>query len=219
MAVTHLITGFGLDRRVFDGLELPPEQFRCANLIPVEAGESLPRYASRLAEAIRFEPGDAIGGISLGGMLALEIARQRGAARIVLLASCTHPRFIRPVFRAAGRLAPWTPKFLLHLLFANIHGVLRLLGMHTELNAKFLRGVMGDFPPALLQQLPRMMMDWEGCEPVAPCRALHSESDWLIRPPFQLPNVVLLPGPSHLITVSHPGATRNFLLSQVLLEE
>ena len=212
MPVTHLITGFGLDRRALECLELPKERFHCIDLMDVEKNETLPHYALRLAETIRFQSGDTVGGLSLGGMLALEITKQCGASSVLLMASCTHPQFIRPIFRAAGRVARWTPEAALHLLFSNIPVVLRLLGMHTAQSSSYVRDIMSAFPPRLIQQLPRMILDWEGCEPTVPCRALHSEHDWLIRPPLHLSNLTLIPGKTHLITVSRPNVTRDFLL-------
>ncbi len=212
MSVTHLITGFGLDRRAFDGLNLPPDRFRCADLIPVEAGESLPHYSLRLAEKIGFQSGDVVGGLSMGGMLALEIAKQCSASEVLLMASCTNPDFIRPFFHRAGKIARWTPKAVLHLILENVPFYLRLRGLHNPQNSAFIRGIVAAFPTALLQQLPRMILDWEGCEPTVPCRALHSEEDWLIRPPLHLPNLTLLPGKNHIITVTQAEASRKFLI-------
>ncbi len=214
MSVTYFITGFALDRRVLEILNLPPERFRCIDLIAAEPRETLPHYALRMADALGFQPGDEVCGLSFGGMVALEIARQCRASRLMLLASCTHPRFIRPGFRAAGRLAPAIPDAAIRALFRNVPAFLKLIGMHTSKNAAFLRQVMGDFPPSLLRRLPGMMLDWEGCEPAAPYVALHSEQDWLIRPPLHLSELTLLPGKSHLLTVSHVQTVRDFLLSQ-----
>jgi hypothetical protein len=213
MAVTYLITGFSLDRRVLEILDLPPEKFRCVDLIAAEPRETLPHYALRLADRLGFQTGDAVSGLSFGGMVALEISHQCQASRLLLLASCTHPRFIRPLFRASGRLAPWIPDAALHALFQNIPAILRLMGMHTSKNAAFLREVMGSFPATLMRQLPGMMRNWEGCEPSVPYAALHSDQDWLIRPPLHLRELTLLPGKSHLLTVSHTQTARDFLIS------
>jgi hypothetical protein len=212
MAITHLIPGYALDRRVLECLRLPEPQFRCADLIPPERQETLEGYARRLAGAIGFQSGDAVGGVSLGGMLALEIARQCGASKIFLVASCTHPRFIRLPFRVLGRLARWVPEPALHHLFAGFPWAMRRMGMHTDAGEALLRDVMGRFPPALLRRLPSMMLDWKGCEPAAPCAALHCEGDWLIRPPRHLPELTLLPGRNHLLSISHHDATRAFFL-------
>jgi len=214
VSVTYLITGFALDRRVLEILDLPSARFRCADLIAAEPRETLPHYALRLADTLGFRSGDTVGGLSFGGMVALEIARQCGASRLLLLASCTHPRYIRPVFRASGSIAPWVPDALMRTFFSNIPALLRLLGMHTSRNAAFLREVMESFPPALMRQLPGMMLDWDGCEPAVPYAALHSNQDWLIRPPLHLSELTLLPGKSHLLSVSHVEAVRAFLLSR-----
>ncbi len=213
MAFSFLITGLALDHRAFDGLNLPPGRFRWIDFIPAEPQETLPNYALRMAGAMGFRPGDAVGGFSLGGMLALEIARQCQASRILLLSSCTHPGFLHPSFHFFGRLARWTPQSVLQFLFSYLPTAMRLIGMHDAKNAAFLREIMGSFPPALLRQLPAMVLDWRGCEPAAPCFALHSEHDWLIRPPLHLAELTLLPGNSHLTALPQPEATRNFLLA------
>ena len=74
-----------------------------------------------------------------------------------------------------------------------------------------MREIMGSFPTVQIQRVPRLILEWEGCEPTAPCRALHSEQDWLIEPPLHLPHLTLLPGQGHLITVTQTAATRKFL--------
>ncbi len=214
----HLLTGFALDRRVLECLNLPGDRYFCHDLIAVEPGERLEHYALRLAGQIGFAAGEVIGGVSLGGMLALEIARQCGAKKVILLASCTHPRFIRLPFHMAGAMARAIPGPALHHFFLRLPTLLRRLGMHTAEGEAFLRRVMGDFSPALLRQLPKMMMEWPGCEPAVPCSALHCQGDWLIRPPLHLPGLQLLPGKNHLVSLSHPDATRRFLREEAEAE-
>ena len=211
--LTYLITGFALDCRVLESLRLPASLgFRFIDLIPALPDESLPKYALRLAQTIGFQPGDRIGGISMGGMLALEIARECRASQILLIASCTHPRFIRFPFRLAGRLAPHVPQVVLHQIFTYLPFCLRQLGMHTAQGEALLKDIMGQFPPDRIQSLSRMILQWKGCEPTVPYLALHSEGDWLIRPPLHLSALTLLKGRNHLLSISHHDATRQFLI-------
>jgi pimeloyl-ACP methyl ester carboxylesterase len=210
-----LITGFALDSRAFSLLHLPENRVRYLDLPEVEPGDTLSRYALRLIDATDYQPKDAIGGVSLGGMLALEIARLRGAASISLLASCTHPRYIRLPFHALSQVAPEAPEPLLRAVFGQIPQTLHRLGMMTEANRQMLAGVMAAFPLRLLRYLPPMIMAWPGCPASVPLHRLHSEGDWMIRWDGQGISGPLVKGRHHLLPVSHPQLCREFLLARL----
>src|SRR4051812_14290579 len=108
-----LITGFALDKRAFALMDLPPESYHVLDLIPIRHGETLREYARRFASEIGLSPGDVIGGVSLGGMLALEMAKVVDVAGVILIASATHPRYIRERFMIWCPLAKWVPEFLI----------------------------------------------------------------------------------------------------------
>lgn len=209
---TWLLPGYALDAACYAPLDLPADRFRAVDFIPPRARESLPDYAARFADAIGFRAGDAVAGLSLGGMLALEIARHRGASRALLLASATHSRFLRPRYRAVAASARFLPQAALHALFSNLPSLLRRKGSYNADVELHVRAMLRRHPPEFLQRFPRMMLEWEGCEPAFPCFALHSEHDWLVAPPRQLSNLTLLPGRSHLLTIARPEAVRRFLL-------
>jgi len=209
---THLITGFALDRRILESLHLPRNRFICHDLISPHPDETLPEYALRMAESIGFEKGDEVGGLSLGGMVALEIARQCGASRLYLLASCTHPRFIRFPFRILARISLWLPDGFSHAVLIRVPALLRWLGLHTAKNSIELSEIISSFPKTWIRIFTTMIFSWKGCEPAVPFTALHSQGDWTIRPPSDLAGLTLLPGRDHLIPLSRHDACRNFLL-------
>jgi pimeloyl-ACP methyl ester carboxylesterase len=204
-----LITGFALDKRAFSPLGLSDERFRFVDLIPARAGETLRDYALRLGDSLGAGKDDVIGGVSLGGMLALEIAKARGARGLILIASCTHPRFVRKRFLLLSPLAKLLPEPLISRIFTLVPWVLRRQNMLSPSGQALLADIMGHFPPALLKAMPMKVLRWSGCEPAAPLRQIHSEGDWMIRPNG---NPLLLKGRNHLVTVSHPEEVRRFLL-------
>jgi pimeloyl-ACP methyl ester carboxylesterase len=210
-----MITGFALDTRAFSLLNLPADRVRYLGLPDIEPGDSLARYAQRLIDSTDYRPEDAIGGVSLGGMLALEIARQRGAASLSLIASCLHPRSIRTPFNALSYVAPEAPEPFLRGVFGQVPETLYRLGMMTEANRHMLAGVMAEFPLRLLRYLPPMIMAWPGCPATAPLYRLHSERDWMIRWDGQGEAMPLIRGRHHLLPVSHPGLCRDFLLARL----
>lgn len=209
-----LITGFALDRRAFTRLDLPPE-FETFDLIPVRPRERLRDYAMRMAGEIGLKPGDIIGGVSLGGMLALEMARAVEVRGALIIASATHPRHIRKRFRWLCPLAPFFPDFIIRRVFRLVPTVLARQRMLDPPDQALLADIMGHFPPALLRALPPMIAGWEGCRPPARFRHLHSTGDWLIRPAGDPQTLTLLKGRNHLLTVSHPREVREWLIRSV----
>ncbi|MBW8887680.1 MAG: alpha/beta fold hydrolase [Fibrobacteres bacterium] len=209
-----LITGFALDKRAFIRLDLPPE-FETFDLIPARRGESLRDYALRMAAEIGLRPGDIIGGVSLGGMLALEMARAIDVRGALIIASATHPRHIRKRFLWLWPIAPLMPDFIISRIFRLIPAVLALQKMLEPPDQALLADIMGHFPPALLRAMPPKIARWPGCRPPARFRHLHSTGDWLIRPAGDPQYLTLLKGGNHLITISHPREVREWLLRTV----
>jgi pimeloyl-ACP methyl ester carboxylesterase len=207
-----LITGFALDKRAFSPLNLPAEPFHLVDLVPAKPEESLRDYALRMAADLGVTKDDVVGGVSFGGMLALEMAKAIGARGLILIASCTHPRFIRRRFLWLAPIARYLPEAFVRKVFTLVPAVLRWQNMLDPAGQALLADIMGHFPPKLLKTLPYKMLHWEGCEASAPLKQIHSTGDWLIRPNGDPALRITLPGPNHLITVSHPAEVRRFLM-------
>jgi hypothetical protein len=210
-----LITGFALDKRAFDFMGLPADTYHTLDLIPVRKGESLRDYARRMAGEIGLKAGDVIGGVSLGGMLALEMAQVVDVLGVVIIASATHPRFIRKRFKMWAPIAAWVPDAVIGRIFTLIPRILALQNMLTPEGQALLADIMGKFPPSLLKAFPMMIMRWPGREPPARFRHIHSDGDWLIRPNGAPETLTILPGRNHLITVSHAKAVRDLVMQAV----
>lgn len=210
-----LITGFALDKRAFSLMRLPGDAYQTVDLIPTIRRESLRAYALRMAAGMGIRSGDIIGGVSLGGMLALEIAKSFDVRGVILIASATHPRYIRRRFRMWAPLAAWIPEALIRRVFTLLPVILAWQRMLNPEGQALLADIMGRFPPAMLKSLPMMMMRWPGCEPPSAFRQIHSDGDWLIRPNGNSATLTLLPGKNHLITVSHPEAVREMVMRSV----
>ena len=210
-----LITGFALDNRAFSLMGLPADTYTTLDLIPVRKGESLRDYARRMAEGIGLAPGDVIGGVSLGGMLALEMARIVDVLGVVVIASATHPRFIRKRFKMWAPIAAWVPDGVIRRIFTLIPRILARQNMLSPEGQALLADIMGKFPVPLLKAFPMMIMGWPGCPPPARFRHIHSDGDWLIRPNGNPETLTILSGKNHLITVSHAQAVKELVMRAV----
>ncbi len=206
-----LLPGYALDSRAFTRLELPDPPFKRVDFIPLQPGDTITTYAARLADEIGFRPDDIIGGLSFGGMLSLEIARLRGARKVLLMSSCSHFGDIRPFFRFAAHFAPVIPVRVAKSAYPLVVMALKFKKVFASNSESLLYNMIGEFPDSLMKGFPRLMLGWKGAAPTCPVLRLHSESDWLIRPPKTATNVTLIPGGHHLISFSHPGWVIRFL--------
>ena len=103
MAVDRLIVfpGMGADGRLFGPqiaaglpIESPP-------LVVPQRGDDLPTYAARVRDSLDLTGSYAIGGISLGGMLACEVAQLCQPRCLILIATCRSGRSIPRYYRLA----------------------------------------------------------------------------------------------------------------------
>ncbi len=86
MQRVYFISGLGADRRVFSFLDLSWCEPIYLDWIEPLPDEDLRAYALRLTSSIS-EPDPVIVGLSLGGMMATEIAKERPLSRAVLISS------------------------------------------------------------------------------------------------------------------------------------
>src|SRR5437764_11227763 len=82
----YLISAMGGDERVFQQLDLSFCNPVFINWIEPLKTENITQYAGRLKEQIK-DPEPIIGGLSFGGMVAVEIAKQLPAKKIILISS------------------------------------------------------------------------------------------------------------------------------------
>ena len=82
----YLFSGLGADYRAFDKLELPGYRKVFVEWIAPEKKESMAHYAGRISSQIA-DPNPILIGLSFGGMMAVEVAKQIPASKIVLISS------------------------------------------------------------------------------------------------------------------------------------
>lgn len=99
----YLISGLGADERVFQFLKLPEGvEPVCLKWIKPEPHESLESYAARLAEKIDDKEPYVLIGLSLGGMLAIEISKKKKPEATILISSAATCTEIPKFYRMAG---------------------------------------------------------------------------------------------------------------------
>lgn len=101
----YLLSGLGVDGRVFNNIDLQEYQPQLIEWIPFLRNEDISQYAQRLSAQV--EPHSILIGLSFGGMIAIEIAKHISISKIILLSSASNFKQIPWLFR----LCDWS-KFI-----------------------------------------------------------------------------------------------------------
>ena len=196
---------FDPQRRAFPALEAPPW------LEPGRA-ETLPDYGRRMAATLGPQAGDLVlGGVSFGGMVAMEMARHLSARAVVLIASCTTRRALTRLAHGLARIGRPLPARALPPPRPLWPVVAWAFGARTAEDRALVYELIRTSRPGFAKWGLRALMDWDpqGPEP-CPVRRIHGLDDRLIGA-ARVPAEVVIPGAGHLINVTHAADVNAFV--------
>ena len=207
-----LLPGLGASHRLFDPQRRAWPDLQVPPWLDPEPHERLPAYARRMAAAL--PPGDpdlVLGGVSFGGMVALEIARHVPARAVILIASATGPQGLTRAARTlalAGR-SPFVPAV------RPPRPTWPLISWGFGARRTDERALMYDLIRTSRRDLVKWglgaIAHWRPA-PEAPCavRQIHGAEDRLIGAARVAAEVVVR-GAGHLINVTHDGDVNAFI--------
>lgn len=173
----YFISGLGADSRAFRKIVFP-ENFQIIHLdwISPEANESLKSYASRLALRIDATVPFYLVGLSFGGMLATEIAKERKPIHTFLISSIPTFKELPWYFRMAGSLS--LQKLVPTGLLKKSNGIgLKFLGAKSEEERNLLRQLVIDSDPYFMKWALTCILTWRNTER-PPCMThIHGTTD------------------------------------------
>lgn len=201
---------FAPQRRRFPDLEVP------AWLAPL-AGETLSRYAQRMAGQIAPDPRRRLflGGVSFGAIVALEASRHLPASGVFLIGGGLSQRMITWPFRWMCHVAPFVPLPLLPLLLKLFPLGLDLIEDLTDEQKALYVAMSRETSPAMIRWGAHAMTGWEWTGPLpANVHAIHGHDDRIVHPDPRL-HPQLVRGGRHLISLSHPDEVNRFMAAHM----
>ena len=126
-----LLPGMGADSRMFAAQKERFPQLLVPPWPALVPREPLRDFAARLASSLDITRETVLGGASMGGMVALEIARLKPPRAVVLLGSCRNPAAVPGTLALAERAARLIPNPILDLFRVFDHLALARLGPLT----------------------------------------------------------------------------------------
>jgi len=208
-----LIPGLGTDERLFERQRSAFPDLWVPPWILVRDNESLADYAARMAEAISERQTDPIvlGGVSLGGMLAYEIARHVKPQAVVLIASCRTRRGIRGFFRAAGHIWPVVPAGAFKVAKFISIPALRMFGELMPEHRRLCAQMFSEMDSRFMHWAISAILNWNPTPLVqTPVFQIHGAHDRIIPLKCVAPDEIL-PHGGHLINLTHADAVNVFI--------
>jgi pimeloyl-ACP methyl ester carboxylesterase len=215
-----LIPGLGTDARLFEVQRTAFPHLETPAWIEPRRREPLAAYARRLAASIDPSTPMVLGGVSLGGMLALEMARHLPVRRLALIGSCRSPAAVRPwLFHAERASRPW-PTWLLARMTVISPLVVGLGGTIPEDSRRLLVRMTQEVPMSFIRWGGRAILSWPGCpDPGVPVSHIHGGRDWVLPLRRGVAATRIVDQGSHVLNLSHPAEVNDFLRDELQAAE
>jgi pimeloyl-ACP methyl ester carboxylesterase len=203
-----MLPGLGADARLFRAQRPALPELEVPAWLPARWGETLAGYGRRMAATIDTSTPFVLGGVSLGGMIAQEMALHIRPEALVLVSSCRSSRAVRPFLKIIEPL-----NFVLPVQtfdwFRPYAGVLAG-GLPPREKRLWVR-MWRDTPREFLQWSCTAAARWPGAvvEGVA-IHHIHGEHDEMMALHKVRPDTVVRGG-GHLINMTRPGEVNAFL--------
>jgi pimeloyl-ACP methyl ester carboxylesterase len=209
-----LLPGLGADSRLFAPQAAEFEQLQVPDWIEPKRRERLVDYAERLAATVtpRADIPLILGGVSLGGMIAYEMARHVKPDVLILIATCRtragldRYRLLAPPARrlpaALVGLTKWPAPAVVRMFMPWPKETRRLgVSMYRATDSRFMSWALG------------ALLDWDPSPaPDIPIRQIHGGRDRAI-PAARVQADQVIPGGGHLINLLHADEVNAFIRS------
>lgn len=212
MKKVYFISGLGADKRSFSFLDLSFCEPHFIEWVKPATGETLASYAEKLFTSIDGEQATIVG-LSFGGMLATEIAKNHPRTKVIIISSAKTfgeiPRYLRvwqhlPVYKLhSGRFRDFAGPF-----------VLSLLGSKGREQQKVQREILKDSDPVFLRWAMDVIVKWKNAIVPPNVTHIHGSADKLL-PWRYVRDHYTIPGGEHVMIMDMHGEV-SALLKQLI---
>lgn len=209
----YFISGLGADRRVFKNIQLPPQyQSVYLDWIPPLKNETLAHYALRLAKDINASESFSLIGLSLGGMIAVEIASHLKPAHTILISSIPSSNHLPKYYRLLGKLQ--LHKFLPVSVVKQTSLIKRLFSAETREDKKMLESMIRNMDVPFMRWALGAVLNWQFANSDKSIFHIHGTYDEILPVRLTKPTHFIRKG-GHLMILNR-AAEINRILAEIL---
>jgi pimeloyl-ACP methyl ester carboxylesterase len=205
----YFISGLAADRRVFKNIRLP-EAFEPIYLdwIPPLKDESLQAYALRLGEKINRREEFILVGLSMGGMIAVEIANHYRVKKTIIISSVPASTQLPFYFRIAARM------YLQHLVSIRLVKIAaiakRLFTTETKEDKELLKSIIRESDAAFIRWALNAILKWKNDSIPTGLIHIHGTSDEILLIRYTKPTHIIKRA-GHLLVMNRADEVNQIL--------
>jgi pimeloyl-ACP methyl ester carboxylesterase len=212
----YFIPGLGADSSVFKYIHLPPHcQPVYLDWVVPHKNESLSDYALRMAEKIDRSEAFSLVGLSMGGMIGVEIARHFKPLRTILISSIPSSLHLPAYYRYLGAL--WLHKFIPVSLFQKGAILKRLFTAEKAEDKRMLKAMIRKTDVNFIRWAMEAILAWKNEDGIQELVHIHGTHDEILPKRFTRPTHVINRG-GHLMIMNRAEEI-NRILAEVLGSE
>ncbi len=208
----YLFSGLGADERVFQQLDFSGLSITYVKWIIPHDTDTIEQYATRLLDQITTTKPTLIG-LSFGGLIAVEVAKQIDTEKIILIASAKTKDEIPFYYRFAGRLG--LHKLLPIRLLKSTNFITNwFFGASSTLEKQLLKQILIDTDPTFLKWAIDKVARWSNQTQTENIFHIHGTRDKILPFMFVSCNSTIKNG-GHLMILNKAGELNNILRKQL----
>ena len=198
MSSIFLIAGMGADTRIYNNIELPADN----DIIPIDwivphKTDTLATYAQKLIYQYNITPNSIVIGNSLGGMLAIEIAKKINLKKTILISS------IKTIDESPGYFGVFRKvpvyKIVPDKLFTSMGFMIELIFGKMAAGDKWLfKDMLKKTSPLFLKWAMSASLKWDNTIIPPNTYHIHGDND-LIFPHKKLKGATIIKGGTHIM--------------------
>lgn len=192
----YLIPGLGNDGRVFSRLQLPEGEIIYLEWIEPEDGESISSYAARMASDINDDDKNIIIGFSFGGLMSIEISKQKDIDQNILISSVKTDKEKPFPIKILDKIPylSMSSSMASRKRFVQVGGA--AFGLKSKESIELFLDMIKDQSPTLREWSLRQLSGWKN--EYAPKKLVHIQGDRdLIFPHIWVKDAYLIKGGDH----------------------
>jgi len=208
----YIFSGLGADERVFQRLNFSSFSPNFIKWLVPCGGETIEEYANRLLCQIRTTKPILVG-VSFGGIIAVEIAKQIEIEKLILISSAKTKDEIPFYYRFAGKLKLHTLLPTKHLKSAN-RVTNWFFGTSSEFDRQLLNQILVDTEPIFLKWAIDKIVRWNNQVLPSNFFHIHGASDRILPARFIKSNLTIKHG-GHLMILNRSEEINTILNQQI----
>jgi pimeloyl-ACP methyl ester carboxylesterase len=208
----YIFSGLGADERVFQRLDFYGFSTTFIKWIVPQENETIENYSTRLLDQITTTKPILIG-LSFGGIIAIEVAKQIDTEKVILIASAKTKNEIPFYYRFAGQLG--LHKLLPTQLLRKSNFITSwFFGTKSNFDNQILKQILIDTDPKFLKWAIDKVAKWKNQTPIQNIFHIHGTNDKILPLFFVKSNSIIKNG-GHLMTLNKAEELNQILRQQL----